>query len=65
MVVRDGQAWVVVGGSLHRWDFGGYADAVHRPTQGKLEVLTPPSLVAVLEAGWAPEVPLLHPSALN
>jgi len=26
-------------------------------------LLTPPSLVAVLRAGWAPEVPFLHPSA--
>ena len=26
-------------------------------------LVTPPSLVAVLEAGWAPVVPLLHPSA--
>ena len=65
MVVREGQAWLVIGALLRRWDFGGYADAVRRPTRGSLEVLTPPSLVAVLEAAWAPEVPLLHPSALN
>jgi hypothetical protein len=26
-------------------------------------VITPPSLVAVLLAGWQPLVPLLHPSA--
>jgi hypothetical protein len=26
-------------------------------------VLTPPSLVAVLRAGWHPLVPLVHPSA--
>jgi hypothetical protein len=25
-------------------------------------VVTPPSLVAVLRAGWAPIVPLFHPS---
>jgi hypothetical protein len=27
-------------------------------------LITPPSLVAVLRAGWRPAVPLLHPSAL-
>jgi hypothetical protein len=26
-------------------------------------VITPPSLLAVLSAGWDPVVPLLHPSA--
>jgi hypothetical protein len=26
-------------------------------------LITPPSLVAVLAAGWEPLVPLLHPSA--
>jgi hypothetical protein len=27
-------------------------------------MITPPSLVAVLRAGWHPLVPLLHPSAV-
>jgi hypothetical protein len=29
-----------------------------------MTLVTPPSLVAVLAAGWQPVVPLLHPSAL-
>jgi hypothetical protein len=29
------------------------------------ELITPPSLVAVLRAGWNPVVPLLHPSATH
>ena len=65
MVVRHGEAWLVAGRWLRRWDFGGYADAMRRPAHGSLEVLTPPSLVEVLAAGWSPEVPLLHPSAVS
>jgi hypothetical protein len=62
MVVIAQQAWLVRGRSLRRWSFGGYGEAVERP-DGSAEVLTPPSLVTVLAAGWSGEVPLLHPSA--
>jgi hypothetical protein len=33
-----------------------------RPS-GRALVVTPPSLVAILRAGWSGAVPLLHPSA--
>jgi hypothetical protein len=63
-VVRDGEPWVVGGGALRRWTVAGYADRARRPGGGeRAEVVTPPSLVAVLAAGWEPVVPLLHPTA--
>jgi hypothetical protein len=62
MVLLDHQPWLVLGAALIRWSFGGYSDRVSRP-DGVAEVLTPPSLVTVLAAGWSGEVPLLHPSA--
>jgi hypothetical protein len=61
-VVRDGEPWLVSGASLLRWTPGGYGPRVLRPG-GTAEIVTPPSLVAVLRAGWAGAVPLLHPSA--
>jgi hypothetical protein len=64
MVVVEQQAWLVSGSELLRWSFGGYTERRRRP-QGTAEVLTPPSLVTVLAAGWSGEVPLLHPSALD
>jgi hypothetical protein len=48
---------------LLRWTPAGYDEATPRPGGTHVELLTPPSLVAVLLAGWEPAVPLLHPSA--
>ncbi len=65
-VLRDGAAWLVRGGELLRWTPAGYADAVARPARGQAVVVTPPSIVAVLDRGWQPAVvPLIHPSGLN
>jgi len=61
-VVRGGDAWLVRGGELLRWTAAGYAERAARPS-GRAELLTPPTLVDVLRAGWEPVVPLLHPSA--
>ena len=62
-VLRGDVAWLVRGRELLRWTPAGYTDAVARPT-GHAVVVTPPSLLAVLERGWQPTaVPLLHPSA--
>ena len=63
MVVLQGEAWLVLGAELRRWTVAGYADRAARP-RGLAEVLTPPSLVNVLGAGWSGEAPLLHPSAM-
>jgi hypothetical protein len=60
-VLRDGAPHMVLGARLRRWTPAGYAERA--TATGNEELLTPPSLVAVLRAGWTPVVPLLHPSA--
>jgi hypothetical protein len=59
-VLRAGSPYVVLGGAELRWTPAGYERA---PAAGPAALITPPSLVAVLRAGWEPAVPLLHPSA--
>jgi hypothetical protein len=59
MVSLDGRAWVVVDGGLRPWTHGGYGDRHAFPAQ-RVTVLTPPSTVAAMRAGWQP---VLHPSA--
>lgn len=59
MVAFDGGAWLVLGGGLRRWTHGGYADRRPCP-RAPVEVLTAPTLVGVLAAGWKPR---LHASA--
>ena len=61
-VLVDEQPWLARGGELLRWTPGGYTD--HQPgPRGNAVVLTPPSLRAVIDAGWSSDLPLLHPSA--
>jgi hypothetical protein len=50
----------IAGGSIQFWSFDGYGPTEARPKALDAEVLTPPSIVAVLEAGYTPE---LHMSA--
>jgi hypothetical protein len=61
-VLVDGAPWLVRGDALLRWTPAGYAERVPR---GSADVasITPPTLVAVLRAGWDGAVPLFHPSA--
>ena len=59
-VLRDGEPWLVRGDELLRWTPAGYADRIARESA---EVITPPTLVGVLRAGWSGAVPLLHPTA--
>jgi hypothetical protein len=61
-VLHDGGPWLVRGARLLRWSPAGYDARVARPS-GEATVITPPSLLAVLTAGWHGAVPLLHPSA--
>ena len=50
-VVLDDDSWVLRGGSLWRWTPGGYR--AERPVpRGALAVLTPPSTVGTLRAGY-------------
>jgi hypothetical protein len=64
-VLRNGEPNLVLGTGLLRWTPVGYADRESRPKGGAVEVITPPSLLAVLRSDWRPVVPLVHPSATN
>jgi hypothetical protein len=61
-VLHDGAPHLVLGDRLLAWSPAGYAAARPRP-DGRTRLITPPTLVTVLRAGWAGAVPLLHPSA--
>jgi hypothetical protein len=61
-VLRAGEPWLVLGESMRRWTPAGYTDRVPCPLE-HAEVITAPSLVEVLRAGWVSALPLLHPSA--
>jgi hypothetical protein len=61
-VLRDGRPHLVLGGELLRWTPGGYDRRKVRP-DGLARVITAPSMLTVLRAGWRGEVPFLHPSA--
>ena len=62
-VLHEGQPHVVLGPSVLRWSPAGYGGPEPRPTRQRAQLVTPPSLVSVLRAGWQPLVPFLHPSA--
>ncbi len=62
-VLNDDVPELVLGGSLLRWTARGYADRKPRPAAQRVVVITPPSIIAVLQAGWSPLVPFVHPSA--
>jgi hypothetical protein len=55
------RACLIVGNQLMAWDSAGYSSLITPATSGEIvEVLTPPSIVAVLSAGYRP---MLHPTA--
>jgi hypothetical protein len=62
-VLEGVEPWLVLGGSLWRWTPAGYDARRPRPVRSQAQLITPPTLVAVLRAGWEPLVPLIHPSA--
>ena len=62
-VLADGEPLLVRGTQLLRWTPAGYRDPAPRPPGARMESITPPSLVAILRAGWSGDVALLHPSA--
>ncbi len=63
-VLQRGAPCLVTDGQLLRWTPSGYRDAAARPTRRRATIITPPSFVEVLRAGWRGAVPLLHPSAM-
>jgi hypothetical protein len=54
------QAYLVRGGHLLAWSPGGYRERRRRPKREEVRVLTPPSTVRAIRAGYAPAI---HPSA--
>ena len=62
-VLHAGLPCLVLGEELLPWSPGGYREPQRRPAHGSATLITPPSLVAILQFGWAPLVPLLHFSA--
>jgi hypothetical protein len=57
---QSDRALLVLGGDLYPWSMSGYGAPAPRPARGLARVLTPPSIVAALAAGYAAEI---HPSA--
>jgi hypothetical protein len=62
-VLHESEPWLVCGAGLLRWAPTGYTERRVRPRNGEATVVTPPSLLDVLRAGFTGAVPLLHPSA--
>ena len=61
-VVDGGSPCLVLGSEQLTWSAAGYT-ARRRRTSRRLQLITPPSLVAVLDSGWETAVQLFHPSA--
>jgi hypothetical protein len=61
MVRHDGTCGLLAGESFLPWTFGGYLAPVALRPGTRVELLTPPSTVAAIAAGYRP---LLHPSAM-
>jgi hypothetical protein len=64
-VLEGGEACLVLGRELLRWMPAGYMRRRRCGARERAEVITPPSLVALLERDRHPLVPLLHPSAMR
>ena len=60
-VLHDDAPHLVLDNRLRRWAPSGYDGPIAPPRRATL--ITPPSLVAVLRAGWEVGVPLVHDSA--
>jgi hypothetical protein len=57
-VVRDGAPRLVVGDMVVEWTTAGYGRAEARPVSGDADVITPPSTLAVLRAGYPVQIDL-------
>jgi hypothetical protein len=60
MIALGGDAFAVRGNRLLRWTPSIYDRARPRPRGARVDVLTPPSILAVLSRGYQP---LWHPSS--
>jgi hypothetical protein len=54
MIARDGRAYAVRGTALAPWSFAGYGALLPLEPDAVADVLTPPSTVAALAAGYRP-----------
>jgi hypothetical protein len=63
-VLVEGRPSLVLDSRLLAWTPAGYDGRLPIRRGGVASLVTPPSLVAVLRAGWSGAVPLLHPTAL-
>jgi hypothetical protein len=61
VVLHEDAPYAVLGARLVRWTPAGYAGVAARP-RGVAQLVTPPSLLALLRTGEERLVPLLHPS---
>jgi hypothetical protein len=60
MIRHRGVPGLVAGGSVLPWSFSGYLAPITLPSATPVELLTPPTTVRAIAAGYGP---LLHPSA--
>jgi hypothetical protein len=60
LVALGQRAYALRGGSLLRWTPAGYVERKRRPRGTTVDLLTPPSIVSALVAGYRPQ---WHPSA--
>ena len=58
-VSLEGRAWLILDDAVLAWSGGGYIQRAPRLRNQPVTVLTPPSIVAMLKAGYQPG---LHPS---
>jgi hypothetical protein len=63
LVLHDGTPHLLIGDRTMRWSPSGYIEHTARPRNASANVITPPSLIALLRTDYRPLVPLLHPSA--
>jgi hypothetical protein len=61
MIRVGGRVGLLLAGQLLPWSFGGYEPTAQVRMPGAVDVLTPPSTVAAIAAGYRP---LVHPTAL-
>jgi len=59
-VALDSKLWLVFGDELLAWSDKGYDERRTRPARIEVDALTPRPIVAVIKAGYAPDV---HPTA--
>ena len=62
MVAHDGTAGLVLRGAFAPWSFAGYDEARAVAPRTPVALLTPPSTVAAIAAGYGPAI---HPSGLR